>query len=110
MSHECATLSRDKVADAATVELQLCFMFKKGFFHVFMFYVSLLIVRLCLMSDIVFYLFIGRLHCIDLFSCIAASLLHRLTYLLTYLLSCTLNGSSQHIDVAQVSAVADAYH
>ena len=37
------------------------------------------------MSDIV--LFIDRLYCIDLFSCIAASLFNKLTYLLTYLLT-----------------------
>ena len=37
------------------------------------------------MSDIV--LLIDRLYCIDLFSCIAASLFNKLTYLLTYLLS-----------------------
>jgi len=36
------------------------------------------------MSDIV--LLIDRLYCIDLFSCIAASLINKLTYLLTYLL------------------------
>ena len=35
------------------------------------------------MSDIV--LLIDRLYCIDLFSCIAASLFNKLTYLLTYL-------------------------
>jgi len=34
------------------------------------------------MSDIV--LLIDRLYCIDLFSCIAASLFNKLTYLLTY--------------------------
>jgi len=42
-------------------------------------------VRLCFMSDIV--LLIDRLYCIDLFSCIAASLFNKLTYLLTYLLT-----------------------
>jgi len=36
------------------------------------------------MSDIV--LLIDRLYCIDLFSCIAASLFNKLTYLLTYCL------------------------
>jgi len=30
---------------------------------------------------------IDRLYCIDLFSCIAASLFNKLTYLLTYLLT-----------------------
>ena len=54
------------------------------FFKCFMLYVGLLIVRLCFMSDIV--LFIDWLHCIDLFSCIAASLFNKLTYLL-YLLT-----------------------
>jgi len=43
------------------------------------------VVRLCFMSDIV--LLIDRLYCIDLFSCIAASLFNKLTYLLTYLLT-----------------------
>ena len=43
------------------------------FSRVFMFYVGLLIVRLCLMSAIV--LFVDWLYCIDLFSCIAASMM-----------------------------------
>jgi len=51
------------------------------FFHAFMFYVGLLIVRLCFMNDIV--LFIDWLYCIDLFSCIGASVFNKLTYLLT---------------------------
>jgi len=59
------------------------------FLH-FMFYVGLLIVRLCFMSDIV--LFIDWLYSIDLFSCIAANLFNKLTYLLTchmkYLWNC----------------------
>jgi len=38
-----------------------------------------LAVRLCFMSDIV--LLIDRLYCIDLFSCIAASLSNKLTLL-----------------------------
>jgi len=42
------------------------------FFHVFMFYVGLLIVRLCFMGNIA--LFIDWLYSVDLFSCIAASL------------------------------------
>ena len=37
------------------------------------------VVRLCFMSDIV--LLIDRLYCIDLFSCIAASLFNKLTLL-----------------------------
>ena len=41
------------------------------------------VVRLCFTSDIV--LLIDWLYCIDLFSCIAASLFNKLTYLLTYL-------------------------
>jgi len=49
-------------------------------FHVFKFYVGLLIVQLCFMSDIVFYWFIDWLYCIDLFTCIAASLFNKLTY------------------------------
>ena len=49
------------------------------FFHVLMFYIGLLIVRLWFMSDIV--LFTDRLYCIHLFSCIAASLFNKLTYL-----------------------------
>ena len=53
------------------------------YFHVFMVYVGLLIVWLCFMSDIV--LFIDWLYCFDLFSCIAASLFNKLTYLLTLL-------------------------
>jgi len=44
-------------------------------FHVFMFYVGLLIVRLCFISDILLF--------IDLLSSIAASLFNKLTYLLT---------------------------
>jgi len=43
------------------------------------------VVRLCFTSDIV--LLIDWLYCIDLFSCIAASLFNKLTYLLTSLLS-----------------------
>jgi len=50
-------------------------------FHVFMFYVGLLIVRLRFMSGIVS--FIDCLYCIDLFSCIATSVFNKLTYLLT---------------------------
>jgi len=49
------------------------------FFHVFMFDVGLLIVRLCFMSDTVF--FIDWMYSIDLFSCIAASLFNKITYL-----------------------------
>ena len=52
-------------------------------FHVFMFYVGLLIVRLCFMSDSV--LFIDWLYCIDLSSCIAASVFNKLAFLLTLL-------------------------
>jgi len=48
-----------------------------------MVYVGLLIVWLCFVSDIV--LFIDWLYCFDLFSCIAASLFNKLTYLLTLL-------------------------
>jgi len=50
-------------------------------FHVFMFSVGLLIVRLRFMTDIVLFI-----DCIDLFSCIAASLFNKLSYryLLTY--------------------------
>ena len=57
------------------------------FFRVFkMFLVGLAtIVRLCFTSDIV--LLIDWLYCIDLFSCIAASVFNKLTYLLTYFLS-----------------------
>ena len=53
------------------------------FFMFFMFYVGLLIVRLCFKNDIV--LFVDWLYCIDLFSCIAASVFDKLTclYLLT---------------------------
>jgi len=39
------------------------------------------------MIDIV--LLIDRLYCIDLFSCIAASLFNKLTYLLTYYRYCS---------------------
>jgi len=46
--------------------------------HVFMFYVSLLIVQLCFVSEL--------WHFIDLFSCIAASLFNKLTYLLSTIL------------------------
>jgi len=54
------------------------------FFRVFkMFLVGLAtVVRLCFTSDIV--LLIDWLYCIDLFSCIAASVFNKLTYLLTY--------------------------
>ena len=57
-------------------------MFLKCFFRVFkMFLVGLAtVVPLCFMSDIV--LLIDRLYCTDLFSCIAASLFNKLTYLL----------------------------
>jgi len=44
-------------------------------FHVFMFYLGLLIMQLCFISDILLF--------IDLFSCIAASLFNKLTYLLS---------------------------
>ena len=47
-------------------------------FHVFMFYVGVLIVRLCFMSDSV--LFIDWLYCIDLSSCIAASVFNKLAF------------------------------
>ena len=51
-------------------------------FHVFfMFYVDLLIVRLCFMSDIAW--FIDWLYCIDLFSWTAASVFNKLTYLIS---------------------------
>ena len=43
-----------------------------------MFYVGLLIVRLCFMSDSV--LFIDWLYCIDLSSCMAASVFNKLTF------------------------------
>jgi len=49
------------------------------FFMFLMRYVGLLIARLCFMSDTV--LFIHCLYCIDLFSCIAASLFNKLTSL-----------------------------
>jgi len=55
------------------------------FFFVFlkMFLVGLAtVVRLCFTSDTV--LLIDWLYCIDLFSCIAASVFNKLTYLLTY--------------------------
>ena len=53
------------------------------FFRVFkMFLVGLAtVVRLCFTSDIV--LLIDCLYCTDLFSCIAASVFNKLTYLLT---------------------------
>ena len=41
------------------------------------------VVRLCFTSDNV--ILIDWLYCIDLFSCIAASVFNKLTYLLTYL-------------------------
>jgi len=60
------------------------FRFFNVFFRVFkMFLVSLAtVVRLCFTSDTV--LLIDWLFCIDLFSCIAASVFNKLTYLLTY--------------------------
>ena len=65
---------------ASSFFLQSCFVFL-CFFRVFkMFLVGLAtVVRLCFMSDIV--LLIDWLHCIDLFSCIAASLFNKLTLL-----------------------------
>jgi len=64
---------------ASSFFMQSCFVF-----YVFscfkMFLVGLATVeRLCFMSDIV--LLIDRLYCIDLFSCIAASLFNKLTLL-----------------------------
>jgi len=49
----------------------------------------------CFMSDIV--LLIDRLYCIDLFSCIAASLFNKLTYLLTPLRELTCHMGSQSV-------------
>ena len=49
-------------------------------------FIGLLIVRLCFMSDIV--LFIDWLYCIDLFSCVAASVFNKLTNLITKHLAC----------------------
>jgi len=72
---------------ASSFFLQSCFVFL-CFFRVFkMFIVGLAtVVRLCFMSDIV--LLIHWLYCIDLFSCIAASLFNKLT--LHYLLYFTI--------------------
>jgi len=65
---------------ASSFFLQSCFVFLM-FFRVFkMFLVGLAtVVRLCFMCDIV--LLIDWLYCIDLFSCIAASLFNKLTLL-----------------------------
>ena len=52
------------------------------------------VVRLCFTSDNM--LLIDWLYCIDLFSCIAASVFNKLTYLLTYLLTLRWSGDHQH--------------
>jgi len=71
---------------ASSFFLQSCFVFYVFFVFLKMFLVGLAtVVRLCFTSDTG--LLIDWLYCADLFSCIAASVFNKLTYLLTYLLA-----------------------
>jgi len=76
------------------------------------------VLRLCFTSDNV--LLIDWLYCIDLFSCIAASVFSKLTYLLTYLLSASQTGThrrlsewrrdTNHLPVPAVASTTTVWH